>query len=116
MAEPLRYGWLTRLALSRRRWTDEGIRIASRYFATVRRAMSTPSLRNRSTIVSSDSTSRPLSASISNLMRWRTASVEWAVPLAPAMAAVKKYFNSKVPRGVAMYLLERSEERRVGKE
>src|SRR3546814_10323778 len=39
-------------------------------------------------------------------MRWRTASAEWAVPLAPAMAAVKKYFNSKVPRGVAMYLFE----------
>src|SRR6266481_9134896 len=42
------------LCLSRRRCTDEGIRIASRYFATVRRAISMPDSRNRSTIVSSE--------------------------------------------------------------
>src|SRR6266702_6650290 len=42
--------------LSRRRCTEEGIRIASRYFATVRRAMSMPAARNLSTIVSSDRT------------------------------------------------------------
>ena len=42
---------------SRRRCTDDGIRIASRYFATVRRAMSMPASRSCSTMVSSDSTS-----------------------------------------------------------
>ena len=47
-----------------------------------------------------------LSASISCLMRWRTASAECASP--PSEAAideVKKYFSSKMPRLVAMYLL-----------
>ena len=34
------------LCLSRRRCTDDGIRIASRYFATVRRAMSIPEPRS----------------------------------------------------------------------
>ena len=47
-----------------------------------------------------------VSASISCLMRWRTASAECASP--PSEAAieeVKKYFSSKMPRLVAMYLL-----------
>ena len=36
----------------------------------------------------------------------RTASAEWASPpSADAIEAVKKYFNSKLPRLVAMYLL-----------
>ena len=43
-------------AFSRLRCTDDGMRNASRYLATVRRAMSTPSCRNRSTIASSDRT------------------------------------------------------------
>ena len=39
-------------------------------------------------------------------MRWRTASAECASPpSAAAMAEVKKYFSSKMPRLVAMYLL-----------
>ncbi len=81
------------------------MRIASRYLATVRRAMSMPASRSLSTRVSSESTSRGLSASINCLMRWRTASAECASP--PSEAAideVKKYFNSKMPRLVAMYL------------
>src|SRR5579863_3554157 len=56
------------LCLSRRRWTEEGIRIASRYFATVRRAISMPDSRNRSTIVSSERISVGSSASINCLM------------------------------------------------
>ncbi len=47
-----------------------------------------------------------LSASISCLMRWRTASAECASPPSDAaIAEVKKYFSSKMPRGVAMNLL-----------
>jgi hypothetical protein len=68
--------------------------------------MSMPASRSFSTMVSSDSTSRALSASISCLMRCRTASAECASP--PSEAAiedVKKYFSSKMPRRVAMYLL-----------
>src|SRR5712692_223043 len=94
------------VCFSRRRCTDEAIRIASRYFATVRRAMSMPATRSFSTMVSSDSTCSGLSASISCLIRWRTASAEWASPpSAAAIAEVKKYFSSKMPRLVAMYLL-----------
>ena len=40
-------------------------------------------------------------------MRWRTASDECASPLsAEAIEEVKKYLSSKMPRDVAMYLLE----------
>jgi hypothetical protein len=40
-------------------------------------------------------------------IRKRTASALCASPpLVPLIAVVKKYFNSKVPRGVAMYLFE----------
>ena len=47
-----------------------------------------------------------LSASMRCLMRWRTASAECASPpSAAAIAEVKKYFSSKMPRLVAMYLL-----------
>src|SRR5450631_4899644 len=94
------------LCLSRRRCTEDGIRIASRYFATVRRAISMPDSRNRSTMVSSERIRAGSSASISCLMWCRTASAEWASPpSADAIEAVKKYFNSKLPRLVAMYLL-----------
>src|SRR5664279_110556 len=94
------------LCLSRRRCTEDGIRMASRYFATVRRAISMPVSRNRSTMVSSERITAGSSASISCLMWWRTASAEWASPpSAEAIEAVKKYFSSKLPRLVAMYLL-----------
>src|SRR5580700_9829053 len=94
------------LCLSRRRCTEDGIRIASRYLATVRRAISMPVARNRSTMVSSERISAGSSASINCLMWWRTASAEWASPpSADAIDAVKKYFNSKLPRLVAIYLL-----------
>src|ERR1700735_4582413 len=80
--------------------------MASRYLATVRRAISMPVARKRSTMVSSERISAGSSASISCLMWWRTASAEWASPRsADAMEAVKKYFNSNMPRLVAMYLL-----------
>jgi len=65
------------------------MRIASRYFATVRRAISMPAARNFSTMVSSESTSCALSTSMSCLMRCRTASAEWASPpSADAIAAL----------------------------
>src|SRR4051812_41050372 len=56
------------LCLSRRRCTEDGIRIASRYFATVRRAISMPASRNRSTMVSSDRIAATCSVSISCLI------------------------------------------------
>src|SRR6266540_3426218 len=97
------------VCFSRRRCTDEAIRIASRYFATVRRAMSIPASCSFSTMVSSDSTWPGLSASISCLIRWRTASAEWASPpSADAMAEVKKYFSSKMPQ-----MLDAVDEKRV---
>ena len=37
---------------------------------------------------------------------WRTVSAEWVSPFAPASAVVKKNLSSKIPRGVAMDLLE----------
>ena len=64
---------------SRRRWTEEGIPNSSRYLATVRRAISMCSSRNRWTIVSSERTASP-SWPIKSLMRWRTASAECASP------------------------------------
>ena len=81
--------------LSRLRCTDEGIPMASRYFATVRRAISIPSARRRSTIVSSDKTFALSSPSISFLIRSRTASAEWLSPApVPAIEVLKKYFSS----------------------
>jgi len=57
------------MRFSRRRWTEEGIPNASRYFATVRRAISMPSTFRRSTILSSERTSAAGSASIISRMR-----------------------------------------------
>src|SRR5918992_5692330 len=92
--------------LARRRCTEDGIRSASRYLATVRRAISMPASRNLSTMVSSESTSRASSASINCLMRWRTASAECASPPSEDdIDDVKKYLSSNMPRLVAMYLL-----------
>src|SRR5690606_38095972 len=94
-------------ALSRRRCTEDGMRIASRYLATVLRAMSIPVPRNISTMRSSDSTASGGSWSISALIRYRTASAECASPLRErGIAVVKKYFSSNSPRGVAMYLFD----------
>src|SRR5690242_2657529 len=94
-------------AFSRRRSTDEGMRKASRYLATVRRAMFTPSAVSSDTIRSSDRISRGSSFSIISRMRSRTASAECdSAPFTDWIEAVKKYFNSNRPRGVAMYLLE----------
>ena len=59
----------TAACFSRRRCTEDGMRIASRYLATVRRAMSMPASRSLSTMVSSESTSAAVSASINWRMR-----------------------------------------------
>src|SRR5215470_750601 len=67
-------------ARARRRCDEEGIRNDSRYLATVRRAISTPSARRISAIRSSDSTAASGSASIRVRMRVRTASAEWPIP------------------------------------
>src|SRR5260370_41271855 len=84
------------------------MRSASRYLATVRRAMSMPSRFKYSTSLSSDRTDWGTSASMSWRIRWRTASEECTspVPSADEIAEVKKYFSSNMPRGVDMYLLE----------
>src|SRR5215471_10297775 len=83
------------IIFSRRRCTEEGILIASRYFATVRRAISTPSIRNNSTILSSESVSSAGSAPIKLRMRCRTASAECdPLPLAAGIDELKKYFSS----------------------
>ena len=67
--------------------------MASRYLATVRRAMSMPSARSRSTMESSDSTPSAVSASIRSLILCRTASAEWAAASpTPAIEAVIQRF------------------------
>src|SRR3546814_5360851 len=71
------HGFQRLLLLMRRRSTEDGIRIVSRYFATVRRAMSMPSDLRISTIRSSDRTTAGVSSSISARMRKRTASADW---------------------------------------
>ena len=80
------------------------MRMASRYFATVRRAMSTPVSFRISTIRSSECTSASaFSASISCLILCRTLSAEWASPPEEeAIEEVKKNFISNSPRGVAI--------------
>ena len=59
------------------------------------------------TMTSSESTSRGSSASIICLILYRTASAECASPAPPdGRDAVKKYFISNNPRGVATYLFD----------
>ena len=83
------------------------MRIASRYLATVRRAISIPSPCNISTNLSSERIFFGDSASIRAFIRVRTASAEMAPPpSALALAAVKNYFGSTMPRGGAMNLFE----------
>ena len=95
-------------SFSRRRSTEDGIRSPSRYLATVRRAMSMPASRSFWTMASSDSTSSGalgvdhlLDAVAHRLGRMRVCR-----RASPEIAAVKKYFISKMPRGVATYLFE----------
>ena len=83
-------------AFSRLRCTELGMRSASRYLATVLRAMSTPSRRRAATMASSDSTCRPPSP------RQPCCGCAGArpprcglAPSSPAIAVVKKYFSSK---------------------
>ena len=105
--ERLAAAGMTSPALSRRRSTEEGIRRASRYLATVRRAMFTPSAVSSATMRSSDRISRGSSFSIISRMRSRTASALCdSAPFIDWIEAVKKYFSSNNPRGVEIYLLE----------
>src|SRR5574343_1662410 len=88
---------------------------ASRYLATVRRAQSMPCSLSMSEIVLSDSGLAVFSAATNCLMRARTAVLDAALPLSVPKPEPKKYFSSKVPCGVLMYLavvtrLMRSEE------
>ena len=80
--------------------------MASRYLATVRRAISMPASRSFSTMVSSDRYGGRLPhrsiAGCGDAPPRRNALRRHA---APAIAEVKKYFSSKMPRLVAMYLL-----------
>src|SRR5258706_1755656 len=91
-----------------RRAADDGMRSASRYFATVRRAISMPWSLSIVTIRSSDKISLGVSLQMNSLMRSRTDSDECASREGPdaAIDEVKKYFISKMPRGVEMALFE----------
>jgi hypothetical protein len=83
----------------RRRWTELPMPIASRYFATVRRARSKPFSRSSSTSLSSDRMSSGFSASHSARICALTVSAETELsPSAEATPLVKKYFSSNVPR------------------
>ena len=92
---------------SRRRWTEDGIRIASRYLATVRLAISTPVSCNNDTILSSERTFLGSSESINCRIRNFTVSAEWSSSLSRLPKAdEKKYFSSKTPRSHIKYLFE----------
>src|SRR6185369_2086934 len=67
-------------AFCRRRWTELPIPIASRYFATVRRAMPKPLALSMSTSVSSDRIALASSAVISARIADLTASADTASP------------------------------------
>src|SRR5574343_2015645 len=75
----------------------------SRYFATVRRATTIPCWPSISDIWLSDKGFLPSSALINCLISARIAVAEQAPPVSVATWLPKKYFNSKIPRGVAMY-------------
>ena len=75
----------------------------SRYLATVRRAMSTPRFRSISTMRSSERTSSG-ALGVDELLdpvAHRFGRMRLRRPPTPAIAAVKKYFISNMPRGVA---------------
>src|SRR3546814_13788934 len=88
------HGFQRLLRLRRRRSTEDGIRIASRYFPTVRRAMSMPSDLTISTIPSSDNTTAGAASWLSARMRKRPDEEEWdSPPPTPSIANEKKDFS-----------------------
>src|SRR6185312_14493453 len=92
-------------ARARRRWTELPMPIASRYFATVRRARPKPFALSRSTNVSSLRILAP-SLAISARIALLTASADTASPPSDEdTPEVEKYFSSKVPRAQLRYLL-----------
>src|SRR5574343_1459654 len=75
----------------------------SRYLATVRRATTIPCWPSISDNWLSDKGFLPSSAAINCLIRARMAVAEQAPPVSVETWLPKKYFSSKMPRGVAMY-------------
>src|SRR6185436_15686615 len=80
-----------------------GIRRDSRYFAIVRRATTIPCLPRMRASCASESGVRASSAATSWRINARIAVADAAPPVSVATWLPKKYFSSKVPRGVAMY-------------
>src|SRR5689334_16489600 len=91
---------------ARRRSFEGAMPMASRYFATVRRATGMPSLDRSSAMRPSDSGASPFSSLTSFLILVRIAVDEVPDPSAPSTWLEKKYLSSKTPRGVCMYLPE----------
>ena len=87
-----------------RRSLDEASPSASRYFATVRLATLTPSSASIAASCASLSGFSGSSSATSLRMRARMATDETSSPSAPETWLEKKYLNSKMPRGVCMYL------------
>src|SRR5687767_8365521 len=83
-------------------WFTGGICSDSRYFAIVRRATTMPCSPRICEMRASDSGALASSAATSCLMSARMAVDEAAPPASVATWLPKKYFSSKVPRGVAM--------------
>src|SRR6185295_2178558 len=84
------------------RWFTAGICSASRYLAMVRRATTMPCSPRICEMRASDSGALASSAATSCLISARMAVEEAAPPASVATWLPKKYFSSKVPRGVAM--------------
>src|SRR5438477_4557162 len=84
-------------------WLTAGICSDSRYLAMVRRATTMPCSPRIWEMRASDSGALASSAATSCLIRARIAVDEAAPPASVATWLPKKYFSSKVPRGVAMY-------------
>src|SRR5205823_945258 len=84
-------------------WLTAGICSASRYLAIVRRATTMPCSPRICEMRASESGALASSAATSCLMSARIAVEEAAPPAPVATCEPKKYFSSKVPRGVAMY-------------
>src|SRR5712692_721456 len=84
-------------------WLTGGICSDSRYFAMVRRATTIPCSPRICEMRASESGARVSSAATSCLISARIAVEDAAPPASVATWLPKKYFSSKVPRGVAMY-------------
>src|SRR5476649_400715 len=91
--------------LQPRRNSAGGTFIKWRYLATVRRATITPWSASILAKLTSDSGSLLLSFAIISFRRARTAAAEQVPPLSVMSSRGKKCLNSKMPRGVDMYLL-----------